>query len=278
MKKRPISITIIAWWMIAGSAFGLFTLPHSFNYLLPRLATSSKLIMGIESIIIVGSIFAFINLIFGIFILRRAHWARISYAVFALVGLIFNVMVNAVHHPLNLVFFIVSNGVIIYLLFAPPASSYFKATVTFREILSTLFYIVVGIFLFFANFTAFLKHDSVVSVGVKIVIFLFPSAVLFLIGSWVCKFVNWRTVVGVTSILASFSAAFGALLMHHFYYTIEHAQSITTSQRADLLAFFSQLQPSYTDYLFGTIYMALTFVVAVIFIRSNKQAVPSLMQ
>ena len=107
MNKRPPSITVISWLFIA---VGLIALLY---HLRPPFEAGLVWICFVRILAVVA----------GIFMLRGFNWAR--WLLIVWVG--FHVIVGAWHSPLSLAMHGFLFAVMIYLLFRPQASAYFRS-------------------------------------------------------------------------------------------------------------------------------------------------------
>lgn len=116
-KKRPISITVIAWFLIVGSGICFFTTtfrlhPGPFTYYVHQTRAYTALL---------------INIVSGIGMLKGKNWARFLYAILGIILAVINLATLPI--PINaitlsgLAIFIL----IVILLFLPQANEYFTA-------------------------------------------------------------------------------------------------------------------------------------------------------
>jgi len=121
MNKRPRSITVISWIFIAVGVISLIggLLPPSDPVKAQRIAEleaqrpfQHALVHLVHAAAIVG----------GAFMLRGRNWAR-----WLLVGWIaFHIVISAMHSTFQLIVHSMLFGVVLYFLFLPKASSYFR--------------------------------------------------------------------------------------------------------------------------------------------------------
>jgi hypothetical protein len=89
MAKRPLPVTIIAWFLIVTSLFGLFsalTLPS--NPAAKEMLASSPLSPGMHQAI--GAISAAIAIACAVGMLKGLNWSRYAYVAVAVLGLLLN--------------------------------------------------------------------------------------------------------------------------------------------------------------------------------------------
>lgn len=123
MQKRPLAVTIIGWFLILTSLFGLFsTLTMSSNPLVTEVLANSPLPASVHQAIGIAS--AVVALVCGYGILKGFNWARFLYLAAGVLGLVFNLatvpMISVI------VMGIVTLGVIAFFLFRPEANAWFN--------------------------------------------------------------------------------------------------------------------------------------------------------
>ena len=119
MNKRPLSITIIGWIFIAvGGLALLFSLPSILN----TPAANRLADLRAHWMIPVSRMAALLS---GVFILYGRNWARWLLVVW----LAFHVIVGALHSTVQVVTHSLLFLVVVYFLFRPPASAYFRREV-----------------------------------------------------------------------------------------------------------------------------------------------------
>jgi hypothetical protein len=123
MNKRPISITIISWVFIVFGIVALFT------GLLPRVnITAAQRVAEFK-----GHWFVHLSrllmIVIGVFMLYGRNWARWLMVPW----LAFHVVVGFLHSPVQLLTHLLLAVVIVYFLFRPPASVYFRSTITAEQ-------------------------------------------------------------------------------------------------------------------------------------------------
>jgi hypothetical protein len=117
MNKRPRSITVISWIFIAFGSIALFT------GLLPSVnTTAAQRIAELK-----GHWFVHVSrmlmVLGGVFMLYGFNWARWLIVVW----IAFHIIISALHSPLQLLLHTLIFAVILYFLFRPEASKYFRS-------------------------------------------------------------------------------------------------------------------------------------------------------
>jgi len=127
MNQRPISITLIAWYLIIASIFGMIMLLVSLHN--PTMQASLKQSsMPIPVQLIWICIAALINLICGIAFLKGKNWARFIYLIFGSLG--FAISLLTMHSSMRLA---ALPGIVVFImlicfLFTAKANAFFKQT------------------------------------------------------------------------------------------------------------------------------------------------------
>jgi len=125
MKKRPTSITVIAWILIVMSGISLITSTISLNNPMAKeLMSRSSIPIPIQyAMMYVGLL---ITLISGIAMLKGQNWARLLYVIWSIIGFVFGIATSpmkAAMIPGFVVFLIIA-----FFLFRPKANEYFAGT------------------------------------------------------------------------------------------------------------------------------------------------------
>jgi len=111
MNKRPRSITIISWIFIAAGSIGF--LYH---------ITELKALHPYASELVWISLVRLLAVLGGVFMLRGFNWAR----WLLIVWIAFHVILSFFHSPLEVVLHSLLFGTVVYFLFRPQASAYFR--------------------------------------------------------------------------------------------------------------------------------------------------------
>lgn len=124
MNNRPTSLTIIAWLMIIGAAFGLYgALTLASNPMAAEMMRSSPLPLAFHQAI--GVIGAIISLICGYGVLKGFNWARLLYVGWSIGGFVLSLVTIPI--PSILIMSAVFFAVIVFFLFRPAANAWFNA-------------------------------------------------------------------------------------------------------------------------------------------------------
>ena len=113
MKKRPLSITIISWLFLTAGVIGL-----AYH------ATEFKVQRPFENDVIWVCLIRLLAVLCGALMLRGSNWARWLLVVW--MG--YHIVLSALHSPMQLFVHGLLFAVILYFLFCPQASAYFRST------------------------------------------------------------------------------------------------------------------------------------------------------
>lgn len=111
MSNRPRSITVISWIFIAAGAVGL-----SYH------ATEFKAQRAFEPDLLWVGFVRLLAILCGVFLLRGRNWARWALVVW----LGYHVGLSLLHKPFELIVHGLLFAVVLYFLFRPQASAYFR--------------------------------------------------------------------------------------------------------------------------------------------------------
>jgi hypothetical protein len=127
MTKRPLSITVISWIFIAfgGIALLISMLPRTDSSAANRIA-ENPFEFWLTPVIQV------LALISGVFMLYGLNWARWLLVVWA----VYHIILSALHSSLELLVHSLLFAVILYLVFRPQASAYFRGARATTEAVS----------------------------------------------------------------------------------------------------------------------------------------------
>lgn len=125
MKKRPTSITVIAWILIVMSGISLITSTISLNNPMAKELMSRSLIpIPIQyAMMYVGLL---ITLISGIAMLKGQNWARLLYVIWSIIG--FGIGIATSPMKIAMIPGFVVFLIIAFFLFRPKANEYFAGT------------------------------------------------------------------------------------------------------------------------------------------------------
>jgi|SRR3954468_13597603 hypothetical protein len=120
MKKRPLSITIIGWIALAiGSIALAVDLLQLFRAFAGQVSEAQPLRFSEESMILMTHALAVLA---GVFLLRGCNWAR----WLLIAWMAFHVALSLFHRPFELIVHALMLAALVYFLFRPAASRYFR--------------------------------------------------------------------------------------------------------------------------------------------------------
>ena len=124
MNKRPHSITVISWIFIAVGSIALFTtlLLPLFDPTVAHRLTDLKLQHPLEFWL--APVIRLLAGLGGLFMLYGINWAR--WLLVAWLG--YHIILSIFHSPFQLLMHILIFAVLLYFLFRPRASAYFRGT------------------------------------------------------------------------------------------------------------------------------------------------------
>lgn len=126
-QQRPISLTIIAWFLIVTSAIGVLgMLMMQNNPIAEQMYANSPL--PVSAHIAIGIVGALITLAVGYGILKGLNWSRFLYVGWGLISFVISFMTMPVTSiiGLSIAFF----AIICFFLFRPAANEWFKGAAT----------------------------------------------------------------------------------------------------------------------------------------------------
>ena len=124
MKKRPISITVISWFLIVGGGLSLINGIASLNNpMVKEIMAKSMLPVPVQYIMFFAGIL--VTIISGASMLKGKNWARLLYVIWRGMGFLISFITSPMRVVLipGFVFF----AVIVFFLFRPQANEYFAA-------------------------------------------------------------------------------------------------------------------------------------------------------
>ena len=124
MEKRPLSLTIIGWFLILGGLFGAYSaLTMGSNEMARQMIAESGLSMQVQqALAVIGAIVGLVSA-YGIF--KGLPWSRVLYVAWSVVGLAIALATSPFKGMLLLsVAFL---AVIAFFLFRPEADAWFAA-------------------------------------------------------------------------------------------------------------------------------------------------------
>lgn len=124
MQKRPLSITIIAWVLIALTAFGLFAaFGMGSNPAMTKALEQMNMSLGMyQAWVVLGSI---ITVICAYGFLKGQPWSRVLYVVWGIIGLIVGFYTSPMKAELLISFLVLA--VVVFFLFRENANDWFQA-------------------------------------------------------------------------------------------------------------------------------------------------------
>jgi len=124
MDKRPLSLTIIAWFLVITGLFGLYGVLTigSNEAMMQMVEANGGSLRAQQAIGVVGCLVSAVCA-YGIF--KGQPWSRVLYAGFGIVSLVFNLITGAALSMTILSALIVA--VIAIFLFRPAANEWFQA-------------------------------------------------------------------------------------------------------------------------------------------------------
>ncbi|MCM3874505.1 MAG: hypothetical protein ND895_27755 [Pyrinomonadaceae bacterium] len=116
MNKRPHSITVISWIFIVFGGIGFLA------SLLPYLDADSAQRLAYFKAHWMVHLARIAGFIAGVFMLYGFNWARWLLVVW----IVFHLILSVLHSPLQVLMHGLIFAVVLYFIFRPPASSYFR--------------------------------------------------------------------------------------------------------------------------------------------------------
>jgi hypothetical protein len=124
MEKRPLSLTIIAWLLIAFSVVGLYgVFTMGSNPIMMKMIEQMHISLAVEQAW--GVLGAIVNIVCAYGILKGMPWSRVLYVVWGVIGLLVGLYISPMKMVLvlSLVFLVV----IAAFLFTNKANDWFSA-------------------------------------------------------------------------------------------------------------------------------------------------------
>jgi hypothetical protein len=123
MDKRPLSVTIIAWFLIVASLYSAFTFSSTFNnpiaqQILAQSPVPRSVLMAISAFNLV------LNLVVGVALLKRQDWGRYVYVAFGLIGIVVGFFTSPIRSVILIS--IIFLAVFAFFLFRKPANDWFR--------------------------------------------------------------------------------------------------------------------------------------------------------
>lgn len=123
MKKRPLSVTIIGWFLIVTSLLSLLSSIFTINSpAAQELMAKTPLPLLVQHILLYLGLF--LSILAAVFMLRGANWARLLYIIWTGAQLLLILATSPV--KLMILPAVVIYALFTVLLFRPSATAYFK--------------------------------------------------------------------------------------------------------------------------------------------------------
>jgi hypothetical protein len=122
MKKRPTSVTVIAWILLVISALSLLGSTMAINNPMAQ-EMMAKSPISIPLQYAMTYLGLSISILCAIFMLRAANWARLLYIAWGAIGLLFGLLASP--EKLWLIPGILIYAIVVFFLLRPKASAYF---------------------------------------------------------------------------------------------------------------------------------------------------------
>jgi cytochrome b561 len=123
MKKRPTSITVIAWILIVMGGLSLITTTVNINNPIAKeLMSRSPIPLPIQHVMLYAGML--VTLISGIAMLKGQNWARFLYVIWSIIGFVIAIVTSPMKATIIPGF--VGFLVVAFFLFRPKANEYFS--------------------------------------------------------------------------------------------------------------------------------------------------------
>ena len=122
MRKRPISVTVVCWILIAMSIISLLASTMTLNNPVTReLMAQSALPVNMQYVLMYVGVL--VTLVSSVAMLKGRRWARWFYVGWSTLGFLIGIVTSPVKAAMipGLIIFLI----IVYFLFRPPATAYF---------------------------------------------------------------------------------------------------------------------------------------------------------
>lgn len=133
-KKRPTSVTVIAWFLIVVAAINVVTMTFAWKkvYQDPKvqeLMAKSPLPVSVQYAM--GAVGLVVMLTAGIFMLRGKNWARFLYMGWTAAGFVISFFTSPA--KLMLIPGVVMYAIVVFFLMRPAANAYFESAADVDE-------------------------------------------------------------------------------------------------------------------------------------------------
>jgi hypothetical protein len=283
MKKRPISITVIAWFFIVTSVIFIVTNTIGFmmeNPIREKLMAENLLPIPVQyAFMYIGSL---VSIACGIGMLKRKNWSRLLYVYWTA----FALLVGALTFPLKTMFIpgTVFYAVVLFFLYREGATEYFTGEwqssilpgpkiSLIRKIISIIFYVIGAFFLFAANLMCFVNFEADIfansdpTAWMKLLIVGVPFVLAVLvigIGSLIRRSTNRKRDIGVILISASCFGAFSILKVVSAFLSSE-AKKFFAGEA------LYRMNDAFSDYITGGASILVLAFLGVLFYQSSTK-------
>ena len=123
MEKRPLSISIIGWWLVISGLFGIYTAATmGSNPIMVRMMQQMHVTLAFEEALAVVNVILSVGC--GIAFLKGLNWSRFLYVVWGVVSLVISFVLTPIKSfvILGVIFY----AVVVFFLFRPAANRWFK--------------------------------------------------------------------------------------------------------------------------------------------------------
>jgi hypothetical protein len=123
MRKRPTSVTVIAWILIITGGLAIIVIPFALNSPMTKeIMNRSRLPISVQYFqAYAGLLVTFVS---GIAILKGRNWGRLLYVLWSIIGFVITLVTMPIKLALvpGILFFIV----VAFFLYRPKATEYFR--------------------------------------------------------------------------------------------------------------------------------------------------------
>ncbi|KGU98092.1 hypothetical protein [Burkholderia pseudomallei] len=121
--KRPLSLTVLAWFVIVSNVIGLISMPFSLRD--PNAVALLRYSpLPLEATVAIAVVSEGLHLVAGTAILKRRIWGRTLYAIVALAGFAISVFTTPFKGMLSIAAALIA--LFLFILYRPAATAYFR--------------------------------------------------------------------------------------------------------------------------------------------------------
>jgi len=124
MKKRPVSITVISWYLIVSAILLVLFYSFALSMTIDDMKQSSTIPVSIQFPMLYAGLL--MTLVSGIAMLKGQNWARLLYVIWC--GILVILALATSPNKSEMVTTIVFWLIIVFFLFRPKANEYFSST------------------------------------------------------------------------------------------------------------------------------------------------------